>query len=53
MLVSFTFELEDKTKDKLEKIASEEYRSLAAQIRLALDEYVEQVMDKARRKEDK
>lgn len=40
MLVSYTFEIEDKIKDKLEKIASEERRSLASQVRIALEEYV-------------
>lgn len=43
MLVSYTFEIEDKTKDKIEKIAKEEGRSLASQMRIALDEYAEKL----------
>lgn len=42
MLVSYTFEIDDKTKDKIEKLAKDEGRSLASQIRIALDQYVEQ-----------
>ena len=41
MLVSCTFDIEDKTKDKLEKMAEENYRSLAAQIRMILEEHLE------------
>ena len=41
MLVSYTFEIEEKTKDKIEKFAKDESRSLAAQIRIALDNYAE------------
>lgn len=43
MLVSYTFEIEEKTKDKIEKLAKEESRSLASQIRIALDEYADKI----------
>lgn len=35
-----TFELEDKTKAKLEKLAEAGYRSLAAQIRMIIEEFL-------------
>jgi len=41
MLVSYTFEIEDKVKDKIERIADEEHRTLAGQIRLVLEEFLE------------
>ena len=41
MFVSYTFEIEEKIKDKLEKIAVDEKRSLASQMRIAIEEYVE------------
>lgn len=41
MLVSYTFEIEDKVKDKIERLADEAHRSLAGQIRLILEEYLE------------
>ena len=41
MLVSFTFEIEDKVKDKLERIAKDEHRTLAAQLRLITEEWLE------------
>ena len=41
MLVSYTFEIEDKMKDKIERIADESHRSLAGQMRLILEEYLE------------
>lgn len=41
MLVSYTFDIDDKVKDKLEKIANENYRTLAAQIRMTLEESLE------------
>ena len=43
MLVSYTFEIDDKTKEKIEKHAKDESRSLAAQIRIALDEYADNI----------
>ena len=41
MLVSYTFDIDDKIKDKLERMASEGHRTLAAQIRMALEEYID------------
>lgn len=41
MLESCTFDIDDKVKDKIEKIAKDNYRSLSAQIRMILEEYVE------------
>lgn len=41
MFVSYTFEIEEKTKDKIERIAKQEGRSIASQMRIVLDEYVE------------
>lgn len=41
MYVSYTFEIDEKIKDKLEKIANEEHRTLASQIRLVLERYLE------------
>ena len=41
MLVSFTFEIDNKIKDKIEVIADAEDRSIAAQLRVILDEYFE------------
>lgn len=41
MLVSYTFEIEDKVKDKLERIATDEHRTLASQIRMVLEEWLE------------
>lgn len=43
MLVSYTFEIDDKVKDKIEKVARDEGRSLASQIRIALEEYTEKI----------
>jgi len=43
MFVSYTFEIEEKTKDKIEKLAKEEGRSIASQMRIVLDEYVEKL----------
>ena len=53
MLVSFTFELDSKIKDKIEEIAVSEDRSIAAQLRVILDDYFDKGLEKARRKEDK
>ena len=41
MLVSFTFEIDDKIKDKIEAMAKPQERSIAGQLRLILDEYFE------------
>ena len=40
-LVSYTFEIPEKMKAQLDRIADEEHRSLAGQIRLVLEEYVD------------
>ena len=41
MLVSFTFDVDSKIKDKIEELAVKEDRSLSAQLRVILDEYFE------------
>ena len=41
MLVSYTLDIDDKIKDKIERIAVDEHRTLAGQIRLILEEYLE------------
>ena len=41
MLVSFTFEIDNKIKDKIEELSIAEDRSIAAQLRVILDEYFE------------
>lgn len=41
MLVSCTFDIEEKTKKQIEKIAEENYRSLSAQLRMMLEEYLD------------
>lgn len=41
MLVYTGFELEEKHKEKLEKIAIEQHRSLAGQLRLVIEEWLE------------
>lgn len=46
MLVSYTFDVDEKVKDKIEKIAKDQKRSLAAQIRIALDEYLNNEKEK-------
>ncbi len=43
MLISYTFEIEEKVKDKIEKHAKDEGRSLASQVRIALEEYSEKL----------
>ncbi len=42
MLVSYTFEIDDKLKSKLEKIAEDEHRTLAGQIRAIFEEWLEE-----------
>ena len=41
MLNSYSFDIDDKAKDKLERLAEEGHRTLAAQIRMVLEEYLE------------
>lgn len=41
MLVSYTFDIEDKVKEKLEGLAEEGHRTLAGQIRMVLEEWLE------------
>ena len=41
MLVSYTFDIDDRIKDKLERQADNGHRTLAAQIRMILEEYIE------------
>jgi len=41
MLVSFTFEIDDRVKDKLERIAKEEHRTMAAQLRMITEEWLD------------
>lgn len=52
-MVTFTFDLEADAHNKLKKLAEDGYRTLAAEIRLAIDEHIEFETKKARRKEDK
>ena len=40
-MIAYTFEMEDKVKQKLEKIAEESHRTLASQLRFILEEYLE------------
>ena len=49
--VTYTFDMDYKTHAKLKDLAEAEHRTLAGQIRLILDEYLDNI--KARRKEDK
>ena len=51
--VTFTFDLESDSHAELKKLAEENYRTLAAEVRLAIDEHLEIASKKARRKEDK
>ena len=46
MNVTYSMELDDKMKDKLEKIANDQRRSLASQIRLILEEYLDGLKQK-------
>ena len=41
MLVSYTFDIDDKVKDKLERVANDEHRTLASQIRMILEGWLE------------
>ena len=41
MLVPYTFEIDERVKDKLEHLADEGHRTLASQIRMILEEYTE------------
>lgn len=41
MLVSYTFDVDDKVKDKLERMAVDEHRTLAAQIRMILEDFLD------------
>lgn len=41
MLVSYTFDIDNKIKDELERISVDEHRTLAAQLRMALEYYLE------------
>lgn len=50
MEVSYTMQIDEKLKTRLEKIAGEENRTLAGQIRHILEEFLE---TPNRRKEDK
>ena len=42
MLVGCSFEMENRIKEKLEKIAEEEHRTLSAQIRMILENWLEE-----------
>ena len=41
MLVSYTFDIDDKVKDKVERMAADGHRTLAGQIRMIIEEYLE------------
>jgi len=43
MLVSYTFEIDDKIKERIEKIADKENRTLAGQIRTILEKYLQEI----------
>ena len=43
MLVAYTFEIEEKTKEKIERLAKDEGRSIASQVRIILDEFVKSI----------
>ena len=41
MLVSYTFDIDLNVKDKIERVAVDEHRTLAGQIRLILEDWLE------------
>lgn len=51
-MVTFTFDMEAEAHAKLKKLADDGYRTIAAELRLAVDEHIEFESKKARRKTD-
>lgn len=51
-MMTFTFDLDAEAHAKLKKFADDEYRTIAAEIRMAIDEHIELAIKKARRKSD-
>jgi predicted DNA-binding protein len=51
-MITFTFDMEPEAHTKLKKLAEDGYRTLAAEVRLAVDEHIEFEGKKARRKTD-
>lgn len=47
MLVSYTFQIDDFIKDRIEEIAKLENRSLAAQMRIVTTQYVEKLSEQS------
>lgn len=43
MLIPYTFEMEEKVRDKIESFAKEEGRSLASQMRIIMEDWVEKL----------
>ena len=50
--VVYSFAIDNKMKRRLEEMAEEGHRTLAGQIRLILDQFIETDTKKARRKSD-
>ncbi len=51
-MITVTFEVEVDSHAELKKLAEDGYRTLAAEVRLAIDEHIEAAQKKARRKSD-
>lgn len=51
--VTYTFDMDAKLYSQIKDMAEEEHRTIAGQIRMILDDYIEKVSEKARRKNDK
>lgn len=51
--VTYTLDMDAKLYARVKEVAEEEHRTVAGQIRMVLDEYIEKVDEKARRKGDK
>ena len=49
MDVPFTFMIDEKLKDKLEKIAVGEFRTMSSQLRMLIEEFVEKQGKKGKR----
>lgn len=51
--ITYTFEMDSKMHSQLKDLADQEHRTIAGQVRMIIDEYLEKALDKARRKNDK
>ena len=47
--VTYTFDMDPKLYSQIKDMAEEEHRTIAGQIRMILDEYIEKANDNARR----